>query len=203
MLAGGKLPGDRGSNYQPGFGWAHACGAPWRLYKISQHAGGVTTGGVVHWPAGVTGRGRIETQPVHFTDLMPTLLASAGLAAPARDGQSFLPLLRGESWQRTAPMFFQYMDNRAIRTGEWTLAEVDGDGWELYDTRIDPLETRDLSKEQPDIVRELSAQWDAWWKQQTGKPYVPQSTKTGPHYTPQGDRGTGRTYQPSAMPLKR
>ncbi len=39
MLAQGKLPGDRRSNWQPGTGWAYASVTPWRLYKISQHGG--------------------------------------------------------------------------------------------------------------------------------------------------------------------
>ena len=47
MLRKGKLPGDRASNFQPGLGWAHAANAPWRLHKISQHAGGVTTGAIL------------------------------------------------------------------------------------------------------------------------------------------------------------
>ena len=77
MLAQGKLPGDRRSNWQPGTGWAYASVTPWRLYKISQHAGGVTTGAIAWWPAGIRQPGRIESSPVHVVDVLPTILAAA------------------------------------------------------------------------------------------------------------------------------
>ncbi|BCX47637.1 hypothetical protein HAHE_15450 [Haloferula helveola] len=201
MLKQGKLPGDRGSNYQPGLGWAYASVTPWRLYKISQHAGGVTTGAIVHWPKRLAGAGRIDHSEIHFVDLMPTLGAAAGFDAADCDGESFLPLIQGDEWQRKRPMFFQYMDNRAIRTRNWTMAEVDGSGWELFDARKDSLESRDISESRPDIVKQLASQWTAWWSSENqGKTYTPKSTAKSPHYSPQGDRGSGKRYVPSAMP---
>ena len=194
MLAKNLLPGDRGSNWQPGTGWAYACNTPWRLHKISQHGGGITTGGIAFGPS--VGRvGRIEPAPLHFVDILPTLLEMTGHPA-AGDGESFLPLLRGEPWTRKGDLFFQYMDNRAIRTAGWTLAEADGAGWELFDTATDPLETRNLAADKPEQVAALEARWNRWW----GKPYRPESTRVNPHYHPQGDRGTGTPYLPSAMP---
>jgi arylsulfatase A-like enzyme len=201
MLKQGKLPGDRASNWQPGTGWAYASVTPWRLYKISQHAGGVTTGAIAWWP-GKTGRpGRIASSPVHMVDVMPTFLEAAGVSAGAMDGESFLPMIQGEPWTREGPMFFQFMDNRAIRTETWTLAEVDGSGWELFNTAADPLENHNLAKTKPEVVADLRKRWLQWWKKESGKSgYVPQSTKTGPHYKPQGDRGSGKPYVPTAMP---
>lgn len=203
MLGKGKLPGDRASNFQPGLGWAHAANAPWRLHKISQHAGGVTTGAILRWPATIPNPGGIHMTPVHFVDLMPTLLAAANIAPAETDGTSFLPLLQGKPWQRGQPMFFQHADNRAIRTADRTLVEVDGEGWELFDTTSDPLETTDLAPARPEEVRQLSATWNEWWlKQNQGRPYRRKSTANSPHYSPQGDRGSGKTYKPSEMPPK-
>jgi arylsulfatase A-like enzyme len=211
MLKQEKLPGDRGSNWQPGTGWAYASVTPWRLYKISQHAGGVTTGAIVRWPHGMTAEpGRIVSSAVHMVDVHPTLLEVAGIPSTTRDGEdgrldgeSFLPLLQQEAWQRKGDLFFQYMDNRAIRTSDWTLAEVDGAGWELFNMQTDPLETIDLAAKHPDVVIELEARWLHWWRTESGKEqYEPTSTKTGPHYNPQGDRGTAAIYVPSAMPTK-
>jgi len=204
MLAQGKLPGDPASNWQIGNGWAYACATPWRLYKISQHAGGITTGAVVSWPQGKGKTGNIENAPLHMVDVMPTLLDAVNLP-PAADcaGESFLPLIEGKSWQRKGPLFFQYMDNRAIRTTDWTLAEVDSSGWELFDIRKDPLEIQNLAAVNPEVVQDLSARWLTWWTTQSGKPtYQSDSTNSGPHYKPQGDRGTGRRYVPSSMPPK-
>jgi len=204
LLKQGRLPGDPASNWQPGTGWAYASVTPWRLYKISQHAGGVTTGAIAWWPSVTGPGGRIATSPVHMVDLLPTLLAAAAPSAPpppALAGESFLPLLAGQPWRRAQPLYFQYMDNRAIRTAEWTLAEVDGEGWELYRPSADPLENTNVAALHPAVVADLSARWLAWWREQSARPdYVPESTKTGPHYKPQGDRGSGQPYVPTAMP---
>lgn len=201
MLRKGKLPGDRASNFQPGLGWAHVANTPWRLHKISQHSGGVTTGAILRWPAGIHTTGGIDKTPVHFVDLMPTLLAAANIAPAETDGVSFLPLLQGKPWQRGHPMFFQHADNRAIRTADRTLVEVDGGGWELYDTLTDPLEGRDIIGKHPDEAAQLAARWDHWWSSRNGgKKYSPESTANSPHYSPQGDLGSGKPYQPSAMP---
>lgn len=203
LLKAGKLPGDRDSNWQPGTGWAYAAVTPWRLYKISQHGGGVTTGAIAWWPGHVGKAGSITASPVNMVDVLPTLMEAA--EKPADDsknaGVSFLPLLRGDDWRRQDPMFFQYMDNRAIRTAEWTLAEVDGSGWQLFHSADDPLETRDLAAVKSETVNQLDRQWTRWWTKESGKKsYQPESTATGPHYKPQGDRGTGKRYIPTAMP---
>jgi arylsulfatase len=210
MLKQGKLPGDPGSNWQPGTGWAYASVTPWRLYKISQHAGGITTGGIVWSPGQLVKPGRIESSPLHMIDVLPTFLELAGHAggnsssapdAVAAAGESFVPLLKGRPAPRQSPLYFQYMDNRAIRTAEWTLAGVDGAAWELFRATDDPLETRNLAAQKSEVVANLSARWLEWWRTESGeKNYTPKSTRTGPNYKPQGDRGTGVPYRPSAMP---
>lgn len=204
LLNQGKLPGDPKSNWQPGTGWAYAAVTPWRLYKISQHSGGVTTGAIAWWPGGGLGKpDRIEHGPVHMVDLMPTLLHLSNTPAPHQEsaGESILPMLRGQTWKRQNPLFFQYLDNRAIRTDRWTLAEVDNSGWELFDTRADPLETQNLASKQPERVASMAARWQQWWLAESGKPtYEPEPSASSEHYKPQGDRGTGTRYIPSAMP---
>jgi arylsulfatase A-like enzyme len=204
MLKQGKLPGDPQSNWQPGTGWAYTAVTPWRLYKISQHSGGVTTGAVAWWPAGKLGSpGRIQSAPIHMVDMLPTLLEiSKSPAAEGRlAGESFLPMLKGTPWKRQKPLFFQYLDNRAIRTAEWTLAEVDGTGWELFNAATDPLETKNLAAAKPELVASLTAQWQDWWRAESEKPdYIPESSKSSQHYKPQGDHGSGAPYLPSAMP---
>lgn len=209
MLKQGKLPGDPGSNWQPGTGWAGVSSTPWRLYKISQHAGGITTGGIAWWPGQLGKQGRIEAAPLHMIDVLPTLIEVAGIKTPPSSsqariaGNSFAPLLRGDDWQRQEPLYFQYLDNRAIRTAEWTLAEVDDAGWELFNVKTDPLEARNLATQQPEVVRGLSDRWLRWWCKESGeKTYKPESSRNSQHYKPQGDRGTGIPYVPSSMPEK-
>lgn len=210
MIKRGLLPGDNNSNYQPGTGWAYVGATPHRLYKISQHEGGVKTGAIAWYPKHFKGAGSINATALHVVDIVPAIMQLA-MPSPAAgkviagdiDGQSFLGLLKGEKMQRKSPMFFQYMDNRAVRTGKWTLVEVDGSGWELYDINKDPQETNDLAKKFPTVVNELDKTWLKWWnaESKTGS-YIPASTASAVHYKPQGDRGTGKPYNPTAMPAE-
>ncbi len=209
-LKKGLLPGDDGSNFQPGIGWGYATVTPWRLYKISQHQGGVTTGSIVSYPKLIKNPGVVRKEFLHVVDIMPTVLDLAMPVSMAKQkaqittslsGESFTPLLKGESWMRKSPMYFQFVDNRAIRTNQYSLVEVDGSGWELYDIKKDPMETNDLSKKLPNVVSNLEENWFTWWKSEskTGV-YAPEKAGSGGHYSPQGDRGTGNQYIPSAMP---
>ena len=202
MLKMGKLPGDTLSNWQLGTGWAYASVTPWRLYKISQHGGGITSGAIVRYPGRVKKEGGLCHTPVHMVDIVPTLGKVAGYNVDDRiDGRSFLPLLKGKNYSRKAPMYFQFTDNRAVRTEKWSLVEVDGAGWQLFDIEKDPLECRDLADNHPEIVTRLSGQWEAWWLKETGQSeYKPVSSKNHQHYSPQGDRGSGKQYVPRAMP---
>ncbi len=109
--------------------------------------------------------------------------------------------MKGEPWKRKTPLFGQFTDNRSIRTAEWTMAEVDGSGWELFDPASDPFENTNLATKFPEIVAKLDRQWLQWWESENGKPgYVPQSTGGDGGYQPQGDRGSGKRYVPGAMP---
>ncbi len=204
MLQKGILPGEAAGNWQIGMGWAYAGVAPYRLYKISQHGGGVTTGAIAWYPSVIKQAGKINTSPLHVVDIMPTFLNIANAEKSSMSGlsgQSFMPVLKGEKLERKTPMFFQFVDNRAIRNDKWCLTEVDGNGWELYDITTDVLETKDLSKHFPKVVDELASTWLNWWKKEGNKEsYESGSSKTGGHYTPQGDRGSGQIYKPSAMP---
>ena len=161
MLKKDLLPGDKGSNYQPGTGWAYASVSPWRLYKISQHGGGIKTGAIAWWPSKIKKTGKIDHSAMHLVDIYPTILEVAGssIQKDKIDGSSFLPLLKGQSWKRNAPMYFQYMDNRAIRTHKWSLVEVDGSGWELYNSIEDPLETNNLANKKSELVSQLETDW--------------------------------------------
>ncbi|MCL4133883.1 UNVERIFIED_CONTAM: hypothetical protein GTU68_057561 [Idotea baltica] len=209
MLKKELLPGDIGSNYQPGTGWAYASVTPNRLYKISQHNGGVKTGAIAYWPKGIKKKGSIYKESLHMVDVVPTILDVTNYSEKDVNlsdnyaGESFSSLFKGQKNCRKSPLYFQFMDNRAIRAKKWSLVEVDGSGWEIYNTKKDPLETNDLSKKLNNKINELDEKWLKWWmKESNESSYNPQSTAASIHYTPQGDRGSGNQYTPSAMPDK-
>lgn len=204
MIKRGLLPGDPKTNYQPGIGWAYTCVTPWRQYKTSQHRGGITTGAIAWWP-GHTGKpGRIEHSPLHAIDVLPTVMDLTGQSTAKLkiDGESFFPLLKGPSWKRKNALYFQFVDHRAIRNENWTMAAVDAGDWELYRIKDDPMENIDVSASYPEIVSSLDKEWNSWWEEDCGeKNYVPIPTSTpNTSYSPQGDRGTGLHYVPTAMP---
>ncbi|MEM1440937.1 MAG: sulfatase-like hydrolase/transferase, partial [Verrucomicrobiota bacterium] len=54
-------------------GWSWARNAPFRFYKQNQFEGGISTPGIVHWPAGLTtSPGAVVDTPVHLIDVLPT-----------------------------------------------------------------------------------------------------------------------------------
>ncbi len=110
------------------------------------------------WAPGYAPAGRRVEQMVMNLDIMPTVLALAGVNAPfqhAQDGASFLPLLRGETIPWRDEILYEYYweynfpqtpTQFALRTDRYkyifTHGVWDADG--LYDLQQDPLEQRNL-----------------------------------------------------------
>jgi len=83
-------------------------------------------------------------------DLLPTLLASLGLAdrmptTPPSPGRSFAQALRGDAPPWDNLVFYEFENTRAIRTADWKLTRRHPDGPnELYHLADDPGETKNL-----------------------------------------------------------
>ncbi len=123
---------------------------------------------------GITAPGSHTRQLAESVDLFPTLVELAGLPAPqgpqAVDGVSLVPVLK-DSGARVRDHAYHVFPKsklgRAIRTEryrlvEWkTLGAADEDAeLELYDYQTDPLETRNVASERPQIVSQLRAMLD-------------------------------------------
>src|SRR5471030_137846 len=82
-----KLGGPESYNHYA-VGWAHAMNTPYQWTKhVASHWGGTRNGTIVHWPAGIQGKGEIRSQFHHVIDVAPTILEAAGLPGPtAVDG---------------------------------------------------------------------------------------------------------------------
>lgn len=120
---------------------------------------------------GVTRPGSATRQLAESVDVFPTLAELAGLPAPAGpqrvDGVSLVPVLRDPAARvrdHAYHVFPRAKLGRAIRTERYRLVEWSGVGQpeeqaelELYDYETDPLETRNLAAEQPQVVAELRA----------------------------------------------
>ena len=77
------LGGPRLYNHYP-WGWAQAGNTPFRWYKQFTHAGGITNGLLLRWPAGGVPAGEIRRQYHHVIDVTPTILDLVGVPAPTQ-----------------------------------------------------------------------------------------------------------------------
>ncbi len=118
---------------------------------------------------GVTTPGAATRQPAESVDLFPTLAELAGLPVPLApqplDGTSLVPVLRDPEARVRDHAYHAYPKRklgRAVRTErhrlvEWRNWNDPGSSveYELYDYDADPLESRNLALEQPDVLARL------------------------------------------------
>lgn len=138
--------------------------------------GGFKVPFIVRWPGKVTA-GSTAPQMVSLVDILATTAEIVGEPLPAKergaeDSRSFLPALVGAADAKgREDMIVHSADGVfALRKGRWKWIEgvpVDEikDGArkahkdqyrsQLYDTVVDPAETKDVSGEHPDVVAEL------------------------------------------------
>lgn len=143
--------------------------------KRSLFAGGIRVPFVVRWP-GVVPVGNIDRSSVlTAVDLLPTFLDAAGVPLPdgfEPDGESVLAAFKGESFQRSKPIFWEWKGgiskddtwpSLGIRDGFWKLLVNNELGKvELYNIDKDWAEIDDVSRSYPEVVEELSEKLDAW-----------------------------------------
>ncbi|MEX0324285.1 MAG: arylsulfatase [Puniceicoccaceae bacterium] len=161
--------------------WANVSNTPFRYWKNLSHEGGIRTPFIAYWPGVIHQEGAINHHHLHFIDVMATLQDITGAAYPSTfagnpippiQGESFLPLLKGESMpERSSPLFWQYRNSAAIRDGKWKLVTnsiKEPSAWELFDMTVDPTETENLSGHNPEMVEHLKNQWERWFEGATG-----------------------------------
>ncbi len=185
----GKPTGSPGSHRCLEIGWASAANTPFRMHKMWNHEGGISTPLVACWPAGIAARGALTSEVGHVIDLLPTLLELAGATYPEQLGDRRLKPLAGQSLvkafagERGAPrtLAWEHEGNRAVRVGDWKLVAEFRRPWELYDLSKDRAETVNLAERETGKVAELAAAWQAWadsvgvipWEELPGANYKP------------------------------
>jgi arylsulfatase A-like enzyme len=101
-------------------------------------------------------------------DLAPTLLAAAGARGGNYDGMNLMPFITGQRTpvQRTVCWRYKRAEvvRIAIRHGDWKYAD-DAGLMSLHNVASDPREERDLSTEEPEIVKDLRTRLRAWEKE--------------------------------------
>ncbi len=150
-------------------GWAWARNAPFRFYKQNQFEGGISTPGIVHWPAGLkTEPGAIVDTPAHLIDVLPSLADLSDAKIPeqhptrelrAVSGISLRPIFEGGEVNRPEPIHFQFASDYGLRDGDWKLVSFKGQEWELYNLANDRTERNNLASSEPERLAAMVAKW--------------------------------------------
>ncbi len=124
---------------------------------------------VVVCAPGVTPPGAHTQAMVETVDIYPTLTELAGLPTPeGQDGASFANVVKDPAAKGRHSVIHVFPRppglGRAIRTERYRMVEWKKQGapadtavLELYDYQADPLESRNLAAEQPEVVKDLRA----------------------------------------------
>jgi arylsulfatase A-like enzyme len=156
--------------------------------KTSVHEGGSRVPLFMRWPS-AKWQPHVVKPIVSHIDLYPTLLDLCGVKAPVGaklDGISLRRLLEStdsSAWPDRTLFTHNPIDESnkypgAVRTQKYRLVrEIKGPAggskakandtsatpWQLYDMESDPGQKKDIATDEPDIVKPLSDQYDAWF----------------------------------------
>ena len=160
-------------------GWAVMFDTPYKWTKqVASDHGGTKVGMAIYWPKGIKSKGELREQFHHVIDVAPTVLEAAGLPEPLEvNGVKQIPM-NGVSMlysfddaaakDQHTTQYFEMFGNRAMYQDGWFARTIHRapwephprrglteDIWELYDTRNDFSLVNDLSKDNPEKLKEL------------------------------------------------
>ncbi|MBM4156438.1 MAG: N-acetylgalactosamine 6-sulfate sulfatase (GALNS) [Lentisphaerae bacterium] len=169
--------GPENSHPNPGQKFYYSVGSTGGLRgrKRSLLLGGVNVPFLARWP-GTVPAGRVDRETaLSGVDVLPTVLAATGVAAPAGyagDGQDMLAAFRGESQPRAKPLFWWWQGGHggddwpafAMRDGPWMLVlDETKRRAELHRVDGDRAQARNLAAEEGPRVERMKAAIDAWF----------------------------------------
>jgi len=175
--------GDNGTDAPLGGAHEVACAAPLRGKKGSHYEGGMRVPCIAAWAAPNSDnpvqqklpieKAKIQTQLGAIYDVFPTLLQLADVPVPAGhdvDGAALQPLLAGQHVADRGELFLMHYPHAKHRTdyftclrhGDWKVIYhyfptkvSDGSHYQLFNLTDDPSESHDLSKTQPEKLRQM------------------------------------------------
>ncbi|HEY7088591.1 MAG TPA: arylsulfatase [Tepidisphaeraceae bacterium] len=160
-------------------GWAAAFSTPFKMFKRYSYAGGTCCPMVISWPTGIKARGEIRNQYSHSVDIVPTILECVGLEMPKvyrgveqwpLSGNSMKYSFEADGPTQKHRQYYAMLGTRGMWVDGWKAVALhapftgkghfDQDQWELYNVNEDRSESKDLSKEQPEKLKELVNAWN-------------------------------------------
>lgn len=156
--------------------------APLRGYKGQVYEGGIRVPFMVQWKDRLPA-GKVFGEPVVSLDIVPTVLAAAGVAAQPEDkldGVDLWPYLSGRKAGRPHDvLYWRFQAEQAVRSGDWKLVKVQRQGrWELYNLAEDVGESKNLAEKLPEKVRELEKAWQEWNAQLQAPKWIRRDART-------------------------
>ena len=167
--------------------------------KGSPFRGGTRVPSFWRWPGKLPAGVDVPALTCHW-DVLPTLAELANITLDDKvarqiQGRSFAPLLVDAKAHWPNRYFITHVgrwspgkaaaskySQASIRDGRWELVFHDRGKRELFDLQADPAEVSDVSSQQPDVVKRLSAQYDRWWAE--ALPCLENEDATGPKVNP-------------------
>lgn len=146
-----------------------ASAGPFRGHKHEMYEGGVLVPACAEWP-GVINPGSETSVRCATIDFFPTIVKLAKFSFPSKDkrpidGVDLMPIIKGDEAERGKDLFFGYrrlvsgIDGKSIIHGDYKLlreAKKKDARVRLYNLSNDPYEKKDLAKEMPEKLKELT-----------------------------------------------
>jgi arylsulfatase A-like enzyme len=168
------LYSDNGAFMTKNKGLEVASNAPLRDGGVTCWEGGLRVPALARWPGKIKA-GSVIDIPLWSPDLFIACAKLTGAELPeglVLDGMDPLPVLLGKTSKSPhKSFFFQYEKHAALRKGDWKIVRTDpGQPWQLYNLKEDISENKNIAAENPRIVEELNAAYNA--KQQEIMEYL-------------------------------
>lgn len=168
---------------------------PFREGKGWAYEGGTRTPLMIYWKGKIEG-GKVIDEPAITMDIYSTIMDLVGAKEPENvDGKSLLPVIF-ESKKYNRPLYWHYphyhldKPHGSVRYGDWKLIQYFEDmHYELYNLKDDTGETKDLSKQNPEKVKELGMMMIKWRKEvdaqmpTVNSDYIPEKANKKGTYT--------------------
>lgn len=136
--------------------FSHSSNGILRGEKASLFEGGIRVPSMISWKNRIKGN-RVESSVSSNLDVLPTLMAIAGIVTVGKsgtDGLDLSPLLLNNQTPAPRALYWKFKGQQAVRQGDWKLMS-DGADFQLFNLKTDPSEHNNLVFERQDVVKEL------------------------------------------------
>lgn len=154
-----------------GENWANVSNTPFRYYKNYSYEGGINSPFIAYWP-GIIKPGTLSRYTGHFIDFMATVVDITDAKYPKEfnnqtitpiQGESLLPVFKGEKDSRETPLFFEWGRRQAAYADGWKIVRNGIDNpWNLYNLNNDPTENKNVSMDYPGKIKDLDQLFVEW-----------------------------------------